>query len=170
MCALYSYTDSFSQSDFGTGTFLEAYITSYTIGLECDSGDAYVNAVGGIRSESHKEEHNLANLFTKVISDVCSVFQIPVSTVLALFEGVAGGVDVTYDMYDTSMTVDLGINERVSFDNAPAPLDFGIYANGKDGPLSGVFTAYSEMTYGIDMMEAFFEVRTKMATVSNISV
>lgn len=164
LCALTSYAKNIKQSDFVTGTLIDASVSAYQIGARQISGSAYIDQMDGVKDTGYSS--NLKNLFYSIIEDIASHW-IPTSTLMSLFENVGGSVKTLDDASHSYMHVAMDSSERVTFDSQPFAFGFLIDA---DGGKTGTYNVYSYLTYGIDMLEAWFEVRTTTATVTNVYV
>ena len=168
-CSLKSYTSYFHQSEFSYGTFIAAYVNAYQIGLRRVSGNAFISNTSGVSNlpSGTSQSYNLySSLFANISSDILSYFGIPASTLSSIFRYKSGEIKIRDDADHYYVHVSLD-GQDVSFDNTPVPLDFYLVTNGYN---SGVFDAYTYLTYEVDTMESALIVRTTTATVDNIPI
>lgn len=169
ICALNSYTTSFSQSDFVSGDFLYADVAAFQIGLQKTSGQVFIGSMHGVGTTSTTtQESDIGGFFEAMISDIAGYFGIPTSTLFYILNGTSGSLETQYDGEHSYMHVEFGYDQSVNFDSSSAfPFGFYITTNGRN---TGNVSAYSYLTYGVYMYNAYFPVRTTTARVSDISV
>ena len=166
LCGLYSYNDSIKASDFKVGTFLEAPVSAFQIGLRKDSGIATISSMTGVKG-ADRYTSDLGDFWGAAFYDIIGHFGVPTGALSELLGNVGGDVEAVDDGADSYVHVDIAPGDYVDFDDVPFTLEFNIMTNGRN---TGVLNAYSYLTYQAELMEASIPIRTKTATLAGIDV
>jgi hypothetical protein len=161
MYTLESKCSSFKQDKFNSGTFLGAYVEAYRLELQRIGQSGYIDGVERYAVDVGKNYKKLSTAFSTagaILAELPSPYSGYASTIITLLKAVTSTpiIDYQHKTDDIVLHVSQVGDGHLQLDKAPFPLVFQLEKNG----VTFQGTAYSDLTYLIEMDWSAFYVRT----------
>ncbi len=173
MVTLESYCRRFDSSKFPSGTFIDAYVDSYTIGLRRTGDACYIATMeepallDGSGSTTTSEQLNVIFAAAgSLLGKLPSPYNTGASLIINILKAVNKPASVSLSVLGNHsfVRVQTALGSELDFDSASIPVVFQLARPSGNTPMVFAGEGYGKITYLADLVQAAFYIPTEEAS------